>query len=593
MQAHSVVLCGGRRTVLRGRTRLAVLMLALAVGGLNANVSPKHSTARASGQPNVVVIMTDDLDGASLQAAIHPNPCGSSCTLMPNFLNFLASKGTTFTNAFVSDSLCCPSRATFFTGQYAHNHLVESNWPTNGGCNANNPPGFNDAQTLPIWLKLAGYHTGLIGKYLNGYGSEDPPLMDNCHDPTYVPPGWDVWHALDDGTPPEASERSFNTSDCNSCIAGFNGAAQHGHSTGGGNWQNYQTTFLANDANDAIAQMDAPFFLYVAPSAPHLDPTDSACPDNWTRVTGVNSNSIPSPPSYEHLADSFVMPQGGSFNEDPVSDKPSFIDDAHNDNNPQLTLDDITCTQNVWRDRLEALKLVDNMIGTIASALFNKGVLGNTVIIFTSDNGFYNGQHRLHEKIFPYEDGIRVPLVVVDPPSLTARTDSHIILNTDFAQTIAELAGTAPPGPGTRWTGVDGQSFTPYLPGGSGGTGRYRFLLEHWFNQNEPFPHNPSDPVVPDFFGVRTATGSPEPTANALYMEYSDAQQEREYYDMDTGLDVWDGPDQLTNCFSVTCTVVISNLAAYLAKLKVCNGTLPDPYNCKALENNPSSTPPP
>ncbi|HEX3036722.1 MAG TPA: sulfatase-like hydrolase/transferase [Thermodesulfobacteriota bacterium] len=135
------------------------------------------STAQTPARPNIVVIMTDDQDIESMR-------------VMPKTINRIGgSNGTTFNNFFTSFSYCCPSRATFITGQYSHNHGVEDNVPPYGGYGK-----LDHSNTLPVWLQKAGYHTVHIGKWLNGYGTDNT-------DQTEVPPGWNDWQGLvDPGT---------------------------------------------------------------------------------------------------------------------------------------------------------------------------------------------------------------------------------------------------------------------------------------------------------------------------------------------------------------------------------------------------------
>jgi len=152
--------------------------------------------------PNIVVLMIDDLDYNLLSAAVANG-------LMPNFTSVLQVQGTTFTNSYVSYSLCCPSRATFLTGEYAHNHGVLNNALDIGGCESFHDGTLNygttsqDGTTLPIWLSTSSnnpYYTGLIGKYLNGYGSGNHPETYPCEDEAYVPKGWSEWHGIDGET---------------------------------------------------------------------------------------------------------------------------------------------------------------------------------------------------------------------------------------------------------------------------------------------------------------------------------------------------------------------------------------------------------
>jgi arylsulfatase A-like enzyme len=144
------------------RRRAPVLVALLAAASLCAGGAGTTSAAPPS-RPNVVVLMTDDQTVESMR-------------VMTNVKRLLADHGVTFDNSFASFPLCCPSRATFLTGRYAHNHGVLSNRPPAGGYRA-----LDGSNTLPVWLRRAGYSTALVGKYLNGYGQDDP---------TEIPPGW-------------------------------------------------------------------------------------------------------------------------------------------------------------------------------------------------------------------------------------------------------------------------------------------------------------------------------------------------------------------------------------------------------------------
>lgn len=132
---------------------------------------------------NVVVIMADDLSVGELEMAL-------SKGWMPNLKTHVINRATTFTQSFVSYSLCCPSRSTFLTGQYPHNHGVLDNKLPKGGVTK-----LKDSSTLATWLQRVGYRTGLVGKYLNGYG-RNLVAGDPSDNPTYIPPGWDDWQAL-------------------------------------------------------------------------------------------------------------------------------------------------------------------------------------------------------------------------------------------------------------------------------------------------------------------------------------------------------------------------------------------------------------
>src|SRR3712207_5455716 len=160
---------------MHGTRLLACAALALVAALAGASREPAGSATGAGGAPraNGGVVMTDDQTVESLR-------------VMTNVRRLLAAQGTTFSNSFVSFSLCCPSRATFLTGQYNHNNRVMGNGPPDGGYYA-----LDNSNTLPVWLQRAGYYTAHIGKYLNGYGTRNP---------TEVPPGWSEWRGSVDPT---------------------------------------------------------------------------------------------------------------------------------------------------------------------------------------------------------------------------------------------------------------------------------------------------------------------------------------------------------------------------------------------------------
>jgi N-acetylglucosamine-6-sulfatase len=141
-------------------------LLLLCVLACLSEASAKQAPAADSGSPNVLVVMTDDQTAADMR-------------VMPKTRQLIGERGTTFENSFTNYPLCCPSRATFLTGQYAHNHGIKDG----------NFSDLDSTNTLPVWLQSAGYHTGHVGKYINGYG------RGGAGGPEFVPPGWNEWHA--------------------------------------------------------------------------------------------------------------------------------------------------------------------------------------------------------------------------------------------------------------------------------------------------------------------------------------------------------------------------------------------------------------
>lgn len=229
--------------------------------------------AAAAPKPNIVVIMTDDQTSESLR-------------VMSKTRKLLGDAGTTFSNYFVTVPLCCPSRATFLTGQYAHNHGVLDNFLPNGGYTR-----LNHNNTLPLWLQEAGYYTVHIGRYLNRYGFDVPPET--------IPPGWTDWQGVIE------RERMYNyTLNDNGTLV------VHGEAP-----EDYSTDVLADRAAASLTEAATrqPFFVHIAPTAPHQDPAVQGFP-----------NPKPAPRHINAFATE-PLPRPPSFNEANVSDKPAFI----------------------------------------------------------------------------------------------------------------------------------------------------------------------------------------------------------------------------------------------------------------------------
>jgi len=317
--------------------RCARGVVVVCLGLLGLGGSPLVSGAAA--RPNVVVLMTDDQDAASVH-------------VMESVQRELGDAGATFDNSFVSYSLCCPSRATFLTGQYAHNH----------GATINNGYDLVDhTNALPVWLQRAGYHTAHIGKYLNGYGL--PDLLEA------PPPGWSEWF----GSPGSLDNYYF----------GFKLNHEGGLIRFPGNA--YRTdvyTDLAVDVIERNAPSSQPFFLWVAYAAPHAGrPVESGDP------AGI-ATPVPAPRHVDAFS-SEPLPQPASLNETDVSDKPVAMRRL-----PRLNAADLADTRANYQQRLESLLGVDESVEAIVSALRDSGELDNTLIVFTSDNGFFHGEHR-------------------------------------------------------------------------------------------------------------------------------------------------------------------------------------------------------
>jgi arylsulfatase A-like enzyme len=386
-----------------GKARAGVLAAGIAcLAALALLVGGERSHA-ASSKPNIIMFTTDDQTVRDLIA-------------MPKTQALLGAQGANFLHAYVSMALCCPSRITVQTGEYAHNHHVMGNTPPQGGYSV-----FNDKNALPVWLQQAGYRTIHIGKMPNGFGTET--------NETYVPPGWGPFNG---GAGPG---EFFGFIKPASAYFGFdldeNGVRSQYPPDA------YQTDTYADLAAQRIDShftnhSNDPLYMQVQFFAPH-DPADPA-----PRHSGAFASSL--------------LPIDPSFNEKNVKDKPGWIR-AIRRFGPGL----IAKIQTRYQHRLETLLSVDDAIERVVNELNDRGVLGNTYIIFTSDNGFMQGQHRLHQgKFAPYEPSIQVPLLMRGPGIPPGSQPRSLVWNGDITATILKIADAQPGLP------QDGHSLLPY-----------------------------------------------------------------------------------------------------------------------------------
>ena len=358
----------------------------------------------------MLVLVTDDQTVEQMRA-------------MPRVQALLADAGTTFEQAVVNYPLCCPSRATLLTGQFAHNHGVLSNSAPLGGYGR--LPKHN---SLPLWLQRGGYRTIHLGRTLNLYGWGNPYA---------IPPGWNEWY-----TP--VGSHAFRywgyTINENGLLATY-GADEDP--------LGYQTDFLARRGADIIsrvAPLPTPFFLLVSFLAPHTgrpsepgDPTLLGTPAVAPRHRGAFAN--------ERLT------RHPSFDEADVSDKP-----VHIRNRTPIPPEYQHAMEAAWKQELESLLAVDEGIALIVEQLAAAGELDNTVVFFTSDHGFFHGEHRIRAgKGLPYDPALRVPLIVRGPGVPAGERRRQLVSNADIAPTILDAAGVEP---GRR---QDGRSLFPLL----------------------------------------------------------------------------------------------------------------------------------
>ncbi|MFA1550860.1 sulfatase [Actinomadura chokoriensis] len=422
------------------------------------------ASAQAKGKrPNIVYILTDDLSWDLVD-------------YMPN-VKALQRRGMTFSNYFVADTLCCPSRATILTGKYPHNTGVRSNDPPTGGFDIFNARG-NEKDTFAVALTKAGYRTALMGKYLNGYETKKRQGSSRV----YVPPGWAEWQVTGLGY----ANYNYNLNG--------NGTLTH-HGRSPKDHLNSVITAKGVDFVNRSADAGQPFMLEMSTFSPHAPATPA--------------------PEDAHKFGRVRAPRTPGFNEPDISDKPGWLRKY-----PRLRPRQIAKVDQAFRERVRAVQSIDRMIGALQAAVNAKGRGADTYFVFNSDNGYHLGQHRLVEgKLTAYDTDIRVPLVVAGPGVPAGKTEPRFAQNTDICPTIEELAGLKPA------DSADGRSLEPLLHGRPVSSWRTTAFIEHL---GPNYRHD--DPDLPTKYGGNPPTYYAVRTANELYVEYENG--DREYYDL-------------------------------------------------------------
>lgn len=459
----------------RFRTRLAVALVPatalVLVGCTTAQrvLPPPVAVCRTEGvpasaaHPNIVFVLTDDLSTDLVR-------------YMPHVLA-LEKHGTTFTNYTVTDSLCCPSRASIFTGRFPHDTGIFTNGGPDGGFGTFYRRG-EEQTTFATALERTGYRTALMGKYLNGYvpghrlGAKRP----------YVPPGWSEWDAAGGGY------REFN----------YHLNQNHKVVRYGSRRSDYLTDVLARRATQFVSTCPIahqPFFLELATFAPHRP-------------------YVPAPRD-KHAFPGLTAPRPASFDRLPLH-APPWI--AHL---PSMSHEQVSHVDWVFRRRVQSDLAVDRAIGDLESTLQRLGDSSDTDIFFSSDNGYHLGQHRLLPgKMTAFDTDIRVPLVAAGPGVAVDHICPAVVQNVDLAPTFEALAGLAPA------PGIDGHSLVPLLRGRLPRHWRTAALIEHHGPVNEttagPDLESELSQNPPSYDAMRTAT--------YVYVEYAD--HSRELYDL-------------------------------------------------------------
>jgi N-acetylglucosamine-6-sulfatase len=466
---------------------VAVVAVAVAVGlPFRTTHQRPQAPPVASAGPNIVFILTDDLSWDLIKRRFAPNIVG------------LRRTGVTFDRYFVADSLCCPSRATIFTGRFPHDTQVLSNTPPLGGYAKFQARGLAD-KTFAVALHRRGYATSMLGKYLNGYGD---PTMNDVN--AAIPPGWSDWHVSN-----LTGYREFNYDlNDNGRVNHYGGPGARCRPTSGED--DYGVDVLARDATSFIDRSRGqPFALEVATFAPHEPYTPA--PRNACDFPGL------------------LAPRDPSFNT--ANTHPPKWLAGHT----RLTVPQIRHVDGDFRLRAQDVEGIDALVGQIKAKLAAEHLLDRTYIVFSSDNGYHLGQHRLSPgKMTAFDTDIRVPLIVSGPGVPHGRVLHAVAQNVDLYPTFVQLAGGEP------GAAVDGRSLAGLLHGQPAPRDWRRLaLVEH--RGRRLLPNDPDfalsasggDPTT--YEAIRISTPHLRHfhgPVEAVYVRYRDPQGEREFYDL-------------------------------------------------------------
>jgi N-acetylglucosamine-6-sulfatase len=462
-----------------------------------------QASAGGPKRPNIIFILTDDLSLNLVQ-------------YMPHVVK-MQQDGVTFANYFVTDSLCCPSRSSIFTGRFPHDTGIFRNTGNDGGFLAFHNR-HHEQMTFATALATAGYRTAMLGKYLNGYKPQTNPPE----------PGWSLWEVAGNGYP----QFRYDFSDNGKFLRAGNQPSE------------YLTDVLAAKAVDFVKQSAGqPFAIEVATFSPHAPYTPAP----------RDANAFPD----------LRAPRSAAFNAAPDAAAPAWLH-----THPALTDADMAGIDRDFRKRAQSVQAVDKMIGELQEAVAAIGEEKNTYFVFSSDNGYHMGEHRLMPgKMTAFDTDIHVPLIVTGPGVAPGRVVQEIADNIDLNPTFTEI------GAATTAANVDGRSLVPLLHGQTVTAWRKAALVEHHGHL--------TDRADPDFPGMRS--GNP-PSYEAIrgatwvYVEYDGG--EKEYYDRATD------PDELHNTYASLPDDQKASLHAMVMGLQNCH----DAQGCSAVDGSGRST---
>lgn len=457
-------------------------LLALAVLGCDAVPGLAADAAR----PNVLVILTDDQRHDAMSCAGHP-------FLKTPHMDRLANEGTRFLNAFVTTSLCSPSRASLLSGVYAHTHKVLNNF-------TDFP---NDLPSYPRRLHEAGYETAYIGKWHMGEQSDD------------VRPGFDHW--MSHQGQGNYFDNEFNIDGKRRIIKG------------------YYTTVVTDHAVDWLKRKrQKPFMMILGHKAPHGGP-------------------IQPEPKYEKTFDH--QPIEKPKNVEVNASQPAWLKESiptwHGVGGPLYGLKEYP---RFVRSYLGTILSVDDSVGRVYDALKETGQLDNTLIVYTSDNGFALGEHGRVDKRTMYEESIRVPFLVRYPQLAKPKSQvREMVLSLDLAPSILDICGAKP------LENIHGASWKKLLAGDAAG---WRTAFHYQYNYEAQFP------FTPNVRGIRTDDWK------YIHYPHGDGQPDRHQAEL---YHLKDDPLEMKNLAGdAKYTAKLKEMQEQLLRLQKESGAVPD-----------------
>ncbi|GAN03652.1 arylsulfatase [Mucor ambiguus] len=487
-------------------------------------------------KPNIVFIFTDDQDYRM-----------NSLDYMPNVQKYLVEQGTTYKNHYATIAVCCPSRVGLLRGQYAHNTNITDVLPPFGGYERFNRLRLGE-DYLPIWLQKAGYNTNYIGKLMNEYD------VLNYNKPT--PKGFDYQEQLVDPY----------TYIYNTAVFSVNGETPVYYK------DVYQTDIIHAKTRAAfkrVQKQDDPFFLWVAPMAPHGQF------EIFSNGTITSRSPVPAARHANHFKD-VKIPRTPHFNPDKQVKTASYWKDLE-----KLNATLVEEFDEAYRNRLRSLQAVDELVGTVFEELEKSGKLDNTYVVYSADNGYHLGQHRAYPgKCTNMEEDINVPMLVRGP-GISKGKESHIVSSHhDLAPTFLALARGDEHVP--SW--VDGGviPLTKDLENHPKPVSKESFAVEFWSKEN----------YAENYFPINTGAGpNTYKTVRVIAQDYNYMYAvwctgEHELYNLK------EDPYELNNLYDDEAHIQLtSRLDALLVVLKECKAeSCRDPWRVLHPEDDSVKT---